>query len=86
VRDVLRTQRNLGVRAAHRHTSWMWPVRWTSSLQEEGRNGFLIVNSYFSRRYVTEICDGLGGRNCSDAGLTRTRYEHAHFRDNLSRS
>jgi len=51
-------------------------------MQEVGGDGFLIVNSYFSRRYVMEICDGLVPE-LQRRGLTRTRYEHAHFRDNL---
>jgi hypothetical protein len=47
-----------------------------------GGDGFLLANSYFSRRYVTEICDGLVPE-LQKRGLTRTHYEHEHFRDNL---
>jgi long-chain alkane monooxygenase len=47
-----------------------------------GGDGFLMVNSYFSRRYVTEICDGLVPE-LQKRGLTRTAYEHESFRDNL---
>jgi alkanesulfonate monooxygenase SsuD/methylene tetrahydromethanopterin reductase-like flavin-dependent oxidoreductase (luciferase family) len=47
-----------------------------------GGDGFLIVNSYFSRHYVTEICDGLVPE-LQKRGLTRTAYEHEQFRDNL---
>ncbi|MFT4264684.1 MAG: NtaA/DmoA family FMN-dependent monooxygenase [Nocardioides sp.] len=51
-------------------------------MQEVGGDGFLFVNSYFPRRYVTEICDGLVPE-LQRRGLTRTAYEHEHFRDNL---
>ncbi|MCI2422617.1 NtaA/DmoA family FMN-dependent monooxygenase [Saccharopolyspora sp. K220] len=51
-------------------------------MQEVGGDGFLMVNSYFSRRYVMEICDGLVPE-LQKRDLTRTHYEHEHFRDNL---
>jgi alkanesulfonate monooxygenase SsuD/methylene tetrahydromethanopterin reductase-like flavin-dependent oxidoreductase (luciferase family) len=51
-------------------------------MQEVGGDGFLIVNSYFSRRYVAEICDGLVPE-LQKRGLTRKHYEYEHFRDNL---
>ena len=51
-------------------------------MQEVGGDGFLLANSYFSRRYVTEICDGLVPE-LQKRGLTRTHYDHEHFRDNL---
>lgn len=51
-------------------------------VQEVGGDGFLMVESYFSRRYVTEICDGLVPE-LQRRGLTRTAYEHPHLRDNL---
>ncbi|GAA4675636.1 NtaA/DmoA family FMN-dependent monooxygenase [Frondihabitans cladoniiphilus] len=51
-------------------------------MQEVGGDGFLIANSYFSRRYATEICDGLVPA-LQKRGLTRTAYEHQNFRDNL---
>ena len=28
-------------------------------MEEVGGDGFLIFNSYFDRRYVIEVCDGL---------------------------
>ena len=51
-------------------------------MQHVGGDGFLLVNSYFSRRYVMEICDGLVPE-LQKRGLTRTRYEYDRFRDNL---
>jgi alkanesulfonate monooxygenase SsuD/methylene tetrahydromethanopterin reductase-like flavin-dependent oxidoreductase (luciferase family) len=51
-------------------------------MQHVGGDGFLLVNSYFSRRYVMEICDGLVPE-LQKRGLTRTGYEHERFRDNL---
>ena len=51
-------------------------------VQEVGGDGFLMVESSFSRRYVTEICDGLVPE-LQRRGLTRTAYEHPHLRDNL---
>jgi long-chain alkane monooxygenase len=51
-------------------------------MQEVGGDGFLMANSYFSRRYVMEVCDGLVPE-LQKRGLTRTAYEHEHFRDNL---
>jgi FMN-dependent oxidoreductase (nitrilotriacetate monooxygenase family) len=51
-------------------------------MQEVGGDGFLIANSYFSRRYSLEICDGLVPE-LQRRGLTRTAYEHDNFRDNL---
>jgi FMN-dependent oxidoreductase (nitrilotriacetate monooxygenase family) len=52
------------------------------AMQEIGGDGFLIANSYFSRRYSLEICDGLVPE-LQKRGLTRTEYEHDLFRDNL---
>jgi hypothetical protein len=40
------------------------------------------MNSYFPRRYVTEICDGLVPE-LQKRGLTRKAYEFDNFRDNL---
>ncbi|GAA4675771.1 NtaA/DmoA family FMN-dependent monooxygenase [Frondihabitans cladoniiphilus] len=52
------------------------------TMQEVGGDGFLIVNSYFPRRYVTEICDGLVPE-LQKRGLTRKKYEFDTFRENL---
>jgi FMN-dependent oxidoreductase (nitrilotriacetate monooxygenase family) len=52
------------------------------AMQEAGGDGFIFGNSYFSRRYVTEICDGLVPE-LQKRGLTRTEYSHELFRDNL---
>jgi FMN-dependent oxidoreductase (nitrilotriacetate monooxygenase family) len=52
------------------------------TMAEVGGDGFLISNTYFSRRYVSEITDGLVPE-LQRRGLTRTAYEHALFRDNL---
>jgi FMN-dependent oxidoreductase (nitrilotriacetate monooxygenase family) len=51
-------------------------------IQETGGDGFLIFNTYFDRRYVMEICDGLVPE-LQRRGLTRTAYAHKLLRDNL---
>ena len=51
-------------------------------IQETGGDGFLIFNTYFDRRYVMEICDGLVPE-LQRRGLTRKAYAHKHLRDNL---
>ena len=51
-------------------------------IQETGGDGFLIFNTYFDRRYVMEICDGLVPE-LQRRGLTRKAYAHQHLRDNL---
>ncbi len=51
-------------------------------MEEVGGDGFLISNSYFSRKYVTEITDGLVPE-LQRRGLTRGSYTHEHFRENL---
>ena len=51
-------------------------------MQEVGGDGFLIFNTYFDRRYVMEICDGLVPE-LQRRGLVRKAYEHKHLRDNL---
>ncbi len=51
-------------------------------MEEVGGDGFLIFNSYFDRRYVIEVCDGLVPE-LQRRGLTRKAYAHKHFRDNL---
>jgi FMN-dependent oxidoreductase (nitrilotriacetate monooxygenase family) len=51
-------------------------------MQEVGGDGFLIFNTYFDRRYVMEICDGLVPE-LQRRGVTRKAYAHKHLRDNL---
>ena len=51
-------------------------------MEEVGGDGFLFFNTYFDRRYVMEICDGLVPE-LQRRGLTRTGYAHKMFKDNL---
>lgn len=51
-------------------------------MQDVGGDGFLIAGAPMNRRYVAEITDGLVPV-LKRRGLTRTAYEHSHFRDNL---
>ena len=51
-------------------------------IQETGGDGFLIFNTYFDRRYVVEVCDGLVPE-LQRRGVTRSCYAHRHLRDNL---
>ena len=51
-------------------------------MQEVGGDGFLIAGAPMNRRYVAEITDGLVPA-LKRRGLTRTSYEHSHFRENL---
>jgi len=51
-------------------------------MEEVGGDGFLIFNSYFDRRYVIEICDGLVPE-LQRRGVTRKAYAHKHLKDNL---
>ena len=51
-------------------------------MEEVGGDGFLLFNTYFDRRYVMEICDGLVPE-LQRRGVTRKAYAHKHFRDNL---
>ena len=51
-------------------------------MEEVGGDGFLLFNSYFDRRYVIEVCDGLVPE-LQRRGLTRKAYAHRHLRDNL---
>jgi len=51
-------------------------------MEEVGGDGFLFYHTYFDRRYVMEICDGLVPA-LQRRGVTRARYAHRHFRDNL---
>jgi FMN-dependent oxidoreductase (nitrilotriacetate monooxygenase family) len=52
------------------------------AMEEIGGDGFLLQNLYVTRRYVSEICDGLIPE-LQRRGLTRTGYTNEHFRDNL---
>ena len=51
-------------------------------MEEVGGDGFLLFNSYFDRRYVIEVCDGLVPE-LQRRGLTRKAYVHRQLRDNL---
>jgi FMN-dependent oxidoreductase (nitrilotriacetate monooxygenase family) len=51
-------------------------------MEEVGGDGFLIFNSYFDRRYVMEVCEGLVPE-LQRRGLVRKAYAHKHLRDNL---
>jgi alkanesulfonate monooxygenase SsuD/methylene tetrahydromethanopterin reductase-like flavin-dependent oxidoreductase (luciferase family) len=51
-------------------------------MEQVGGDGFLIFNSYFDRRYVIEVCDGLVPE-LQRRGATRKAYAHKHLRDNL---
>ena len=50
-------------------------------MQEVGGDGFMFTGP-LTRRYVTEITDGLVPA-LQQRGLMRTAYAHAQFRDNL---
>ena len=54
------------------------------AMEEIGGDGFLITTPVLrvSRRYITEICDGLVPE-LQRRGLTRTEYKHQLLRDNL---
>lgn len=52
------------------------------AMEATGGDGFLLFNADFTRRYVAEICDGLVPE-LQRRGLTRTRYAHPTFRENL---
>jgi FMN-dependent oxidoreductase (nitrilotriacetate monooxygenase family) len=51
-------------------------------MEEVGGDGFLIFNTYFDRRYIVEVCDGLVPE-LQRRGLVRTGYSHKCFKDNL---
>ncbi len=57
-------------------------ARMSEMMDEVGGDGFLIMNGELTRRYVTEITDGLVPE-LQRLGVVRKRYEHALFRDNL---
>jgi alkanesulfonate monooxygenase SsuD/methylene tetrahydromethanopterin reductase-like flavin-dependent oxidoreductase (luciferase family) len=52
-------------------------------MEEVGGDGFLFFHSYFDRRYIMEVCDGLVPA-LQRRGLTRTQYAHKLFKDNLT--
>ena len=47
-------------------------------MEEVGGDGFLMFNSYFDRRYVMEVCDGLVPE-LQRRGVTRKAYAHKHL-------
>jgi FMN-dependent oxidoreductase (nitrilotriacetate monooxygenase family) len=51
-------------------------------MEEVGGDGFLFFNTYFDRRYLMEVFDGLVPE-LQRRGLTRTRYTQKYFKDNL---
>ncbi len=51
-------------------------------IDEVGGDGFLIMNGEHTRRYVTEITDGLVPE-LQRLGVVRRQYEHKLLRDNL---
>ncbi len=51
-------------------------------MEAVGGDGFLIMDPEFTRRYITEIADGLTPA-LQRLGVVRTKYEHAMLRDNL---
>ena len=52
------------------------------AMQEIGGDGFLFMQGDLTRRYVTEITDGLVPE-LQRLGVVRRHYEHKLFRDNL---
>jgi alkanesulfonate monooxygenase SsuD/methylene tetrahydromethanopterin reductase-like flavin-dependent oxidoreductase (luciferase family) len=51
-------------------------------VERVGRAGFRFFNAYFDRRHIMGVCDGLMPE-LPRRGLTRTRYAHKHFQENL---
>jgi FMN-dependent oxidoreductase (nitrilotriacetate monooxygenase family) len=51
-------------------------------VQDIGADGLLITNASVTRRYISEIADGLAPA-LQRRGLIRDSYTHRHFRDNL---
>jgi alkanesulfonate monooxygenase SsuD/methylene tetrahydromethanopterin reductase-like flavin-dependent oxidoreductase (luciferase family) len=47
-----------------------------------GGDGFLVTDPEFTRRYISEIADGLTPA-LQKLGVVRKKYEHAMLRDNL---
>jgi alkanesulfonate monooxygenase SsuD/methylene tetrahydromethanopterin reductase-like flavin-dependent oxidoreductase (luciferase family) len=56
--------------------------RMQEAIEFTGGDGFLIESRPLTRRYISEICDGLVPV-LQKRGLVRRSYEHARFRDNL---
>lgn len=53
-----------------------------AAIEEIGGDGFLMHARPLTRRYISEILDGLVPI-LQRRGLVRTQYQHAHLRDNL---
>jgi FMN-dependent oxidoreductase (nitrilotriacetate monooxygenase family) len=51
-------------------------------MEAVGGDGFLVMDPIFTRRYITEIADGLTPA-LQKNGLVRKQYEHVMLRDNL---
>ncbi|MDB5488573.1 MAG: putative luciferase-like monooxygenase [Reyranella sp.] len=51
-------------------------------MEEVGGDGFVLFNAFFDRRYVIEVCDGLVPE-LQRCGVTRKKYAHVRFKDNL---
>jgi alkanesulfonate monooxygenase SsuD/methylene tetrahydromethanopterin reductase-like flavin-dependent oxidoreductase (luciferase family) len=47
-----------------------------------GGDGFLVTDPELTRRYISEIADGLTPA-LQKLGVVRSRYEHVTLRDNL---
>jgi len=51
-------------------------------MEEVGGDGFLVTDPEFTRRYISEIADGLVPA-LQKRGAVRKRYDHVMLRDNL---
>jgi FMN-dependent oxidoreductase (nitrilotriacetate monooxygenase family) len=51
-------------------------------MDEVGGDGFLVTDPEFTRRYISEVVDGLVPA-LQKLGVVRTKYEHVMLRDNL---
>jgi alkanesulfonate monooxygenase SsuD/methylene tetrahydromethanopterin reductase-like flavin-dependent oxidoreductase (luciferase family) len=51
-------------------------------MEEVGGDGFLIFHTFFDRRYLMEVFDGLVPA-LQRRGVVRKQYAHKHFKDNL---
>jgi hypothetical protein len=51
-------------------------------IEEVGGDGFLIADPELTRRYISEIADGLVPV-LQKLGVVRKHYEHVMLRDNL---
>ncbi|WP_128914458.1 NtaA/DmoA family FMN-dependent monooxygenase [Granulicella sibirica] len=63
-------------------TAAMVADRMEEAMDAVGGDGFLIQCRPLTRRYITEITDGLVPE-LQKRGLVRTEYKYKHFRDNL---